>query len=963
MYDRKLLESLPQISRYISFKEKHPEESIPEEIEEMLEYLKDKTYEDIFLSFEDYHIRIVKILKGKPVYDPIYTQIYLEEKHSKNLKGFDNCYRIQCKNNFDEIKYSIKSEKKPNEKFYINGRIYEDGELISESDNVKKYDITTELDNRRLRSTKPPNNPEPCPHCKNKKQYCYCLSNIYKHSLNKKYCHFITIEDTNVYQCKNKLHKKEEDNEEREEIEEIEESKEKKSNFCRHHQMNKLQVEFSDLEVDYFHLFIHDEDYKSNLIKKLNNETKRRVKLIENQKTEQMLYQGKTLNDFYFEFDSLRKYIISMNMSNDEEIYFRNSIIGNFDNNETPLYKYNMFLTSFKPSFTDNRKDVHNSGINTCININTNIFSVSFKFLDPFFFKYICLAGGSVVSTLLSHSFFDYDIFFHSCSDKVAKYIIDSFIKRAGSTVSFCKYSKDSVTIKLIYDNRTIETVQFILRIHRCPSDIIHGFDIDSTCILYDFLTNSFYMTKRFIYSLENRMNTVNFEKLSPTYEYRLSKYLHKGFDIFVPLVKEKLLSQGLGNFSNNSCLNKLISHIYEYKEFHRTTRMKSQYENGFLMDYEAFDSDISLTFKTSNPGEQSIGTFHKTTLESVNNWYNNSKIECSEEQEEQEDKIVSVKNPIKYEDYSEINKRVVDSLPNGIQLIGGIAYNLFTNKNCNKALNFIYASPSNILEREEIINKFITNFISNVYKETLEMFINSGVISKNVLLEFKIKPEKFTFNGNNIFEYVQHTFTDYFDDEDLEDTKSIFINKNIPYLEDIYHNYFGDCDLKEKYFNYAKDLKLIYKIEDKFNQTKFPIFILMVLNNLDINDTLNILSIHQDQDNKNNFIEKKTNLEIIMNKNMDIFEKLIKDKSDYEKTMLDKNIEVFNHQKIICEKINGELIFYFKESNRENIEQGKHSSSKLNTLVLKSFVNTRINFDACLDESFQKLLIEELLN
>ena len=54
---------------------------------------------------------------------------------------------------------------------------------------------------------------------------------------------------------------------------------------------------------------------------------------------------------------------------------------------------------------------------------------------------------------------------------------------------------------------------QFILRIYSSISQIIHGFDIDSSCIAYDLKYGLYYLTERAIYSIEQNCNTVNFEK------------------------------------------------------------------------------------------------------------------------------------------------------------------------------------------------------------------------------------------------------------------------------------------------------------------------------------------------------------------------------------------------------------------------------------------------------------------
>jgi hypothetical protein len=61
----------------------------------------------------------------------------------------------------------------------------------------------------------------------------------------------------------------------------------------------------------------------------------------------------------------------------------------------------------------------------------------------------------------------------------------------------------------------------------------LFGFDIDSCCVGFD--GKDVLMTPRAKYSLDNMVNTVNLARMSPTYNYRLAKYMQRGFNIRVP--------------------------------------------------------------------------------------------------------------------------------------------------------------------------------------------------------------------------------------------------------------------------------------------------------------------------------------------------------------------------------------------------------------------------------------------
>lgn len=74
---------------------------------------------------------------------------------------------------------------------------------------------------------------------------------------------------------------------------------------------------------------------------------------------------------------------------------------------------------------------------------------------------------------------------------------------------------------------------QIILRSYKTFSEIIHGFDVDCCCLGFDGV--NLWATPRAIVSLRDGFNRVNFDLLSPSYEYRLAKYGSRGMPIKVP--------------------------------------------------------------------------------------------------------------------------------------------------------------------------------------------------------------------------------------------------------------------------------------------------------------------------------------------------------------------------------------------------------------------------------------------
>ena len=90
--------------------------------------------------------------------------------------------------------------------------------------------------------------------------------------------------------------------------------------------------------------------------------------------------------------------------------------------------------------------------------------------------------------------------------------------------------SKNAITFQHC---RKQKEYQIILRLYSTPSEILHGFDVDCCSIGYD--GENIWITQRALYSVMNGYNTVNFERLSPSYEVRLVKYSTRGMKVYIP--------------------------------------------------------------------------------------------------------------------------------------------------------------------------------------------------------------------------------------------------------------------------------------------------------------------------------------------------------------------------------------------------------------------------------------------
>ena len=77
------------------------------------------------------------------------------------------------------------------------------------------------------------------------------------------------------------------------------------------------------------------------------------------------------------------------------------------------------------------------------------------------------------------------------------------------------------------------QEIQIILRLYVSVSEILHGFDLGSVAVGYD--KNNVYFTSLGKFSYEHMVNIVDPTRRSTTYEYRLKKYLDRGFRMILP--------------------------------------------------------------------------------------------------------------------------------------------------------------------------------------------------------------------------------------------------------------------------------------------------------------------------------------------------------------------------------------------------------------------------------------------
>ena len=221
--------------------------------------------------------------------------------------------------------------------------------------------------------------------------------------------------------------------------------------------------------------------------------------------------------------------------------------------------------------------------------------------------KHIFVAGGYIYNSIGfgMNINSDIDIFIHSCNIEKAKKIIDNIYNKLKHIGMIVTRTNNAITFKTIYE------YQVILRLYKSPSEILHGFDVDCCCIGYD--GKDIWMTQRAYYALTHKYNTVNFDRLSPTYENRLIKYANRGMGVYVPnmdhkkidtyeLVKynNKLLKYNTEEYIKLEGLDKLLVMDYEKsknKQMFRKILNKTEKESDYNENINTISTYIKNVF------------------------------------------------------------------------------------------------------------------------------------------------------------------------------------------------------------------------------------------------------------------------------------------------------------------------------------------------------------------------------
>lgn len=90
--------------------------------------------------------------------------------------------------------------------------------------------------------------------------------------------------------------------------------------------------------------------------------------------------------------------------------------------------------------------------------------------------------------------------------------------------------TKNALTI---VSQHPVRHIQVVLRMYKSISEILSGFDVDCSCAAYN--GHQVYATPRALAAYMTQINTIDLSRRSPSYESRLSKYAHRGFEVYWP--------------------------------------------------------------------------------------------------------------------------------------------------------------------------------------------------------------------------------------------------------------------------------------------------------------------------------------------------------------------------------------------------------------------------------------------
>lgn len=139
-------------------------------------------------------------------------------------------------------------------------------------------------------------------------------------------------------------------------------------------------------------------------------------------------------------------------------------------------------------------------------------------------------------------NFGDIDIFLYGLTERQAtKKIFEIYesIKNVIPKDILCVRGPRAITFVM---GNPYRHIQIVLRNFKTMAEVLLSFDVDSCAFGYD--GNNVWCSNRSHYAITHAVNTININKRSTSYEYRLAKYGKRGYAVYVPDFTEENLNE-----------------------------------------------------------------------------------------------------------------------------------------------------------------------------------------------------------------------------------------------------------------------------------------------------------------------------------------------------------------------------------------------------------------------------------
>lgn len=313
-------------------------------------------------------------------------------------------------------------------------------------------------------------------------------------------------------------------------------------------------------------------------------------------------------------FDSSNFNMDIFNTNNYKYLKYDNLL--NLDSNTLVVKNVSEYDFTNYPYFYDNKMNIITNELymRREQNINTsdfrNQYSEKYDWINKLDFDNMVIAGGFCKSIILNQPVNDIDFYFYGLDENEYNNRLSKLISELYNLIpeyynKTLKSNEEILTLKLykpefnVYEvvffknntnnktrqyNDKLVKVQIILLRNDNLNSILSGFDLDSSCVLWN--GKQLMFNDRGYYSYKYMINIVRCSRYSKYYEQRLVKYYNNGFNIVLPSDIKFNLGK---NTMNNIKLN--VSKINNNKFCIDNINLESKFDNEYYKHNDYYNS------------------------------------------------------------------------------------------------------------------------------------------------------------------------------------------------------------------------------------------------------------------------------------------------------------------------------------------------------------------------------------